>query len=141
MEITGVAGAVTIRDCRGDLYAESIGGAMTLEGIQSSDVEVGTVGGTLRFDGAIADGGRYNFGSHVGEIWLHLPTSINAEVEVVTLAGDIAVDFPGAPEEPTMAEGFPGLNKKELTFQVGNGSARIEVETFGGTVHIQRRGG
>jgi DUF4097 and DUF4098 domain-containing protein YvlB len=141
MEITGVAGAVIVRDCSGDLHAESIGGSMTLEGIRSSDVEVGTVGGTLRFDGAIADGGRYNFGSHVGEIWLHLPTTMNAEVEVVTLAGDIAVDFPGAPEEATTAEGYPGLNKREMSFQVGNGSARIEVETFGGTVHIQRRGG
>jgi hypothetical protein len=30
---------------------------------------------------------------------------------------------------------------KELTFELGTGSARIEVETFGGTVHILRRGG
>ncbi len=140
MEITGVAGAVTVRDCSGDLYAESIGGGMTLEGIRSSDVEVGTVGGTLRFQGNIADGGRYNFGSHVGEIWLEFPTSINAEVEIVTLAGEIDVDFPGAPSEPTSAEGYPGLNKKELAFQIGNGSARIEVETFGGKVHIRRQG-
>ncbi len=141
MEITGVAGAVTIRNCNGDLYAESIGGALTMEGIRSSDVEAGTVGGTLRFEGDVLDGGRYNFGSHVGEIWLRLPTSMNADVEIVTLAGDIEVDLPGAPSEPTRAEGYPGLNKKELAFQMGNGSARIEVETFGGTVHIQRRGG
>jgi hypothetical protein len=59
----------------------------------------------------------------------------------VTLAGEINVDFPGAPQEATRAEGLPGLNQKELAFQAGSGSARIEVETFGGTVHILRGGG
>jgi len=141
LEVTGVAGGITILDCSGDVFAESVGGSLTLEGITSTDVEIGTVGGTLRFEGSIEDGGMYNFGSHGGDIWLYLPAGINAEVEVVTLAGDIEIEFPGAPTEPTRGEGIPGLNMKELTFELGTGSARIEVETFGGTVHILRRGG
>jgi DUF4097 and DUF4098 domain-containing protein YvlB len=141
LEITGIAGGVTIVNCTGDISAESVGGALTLEGITSADVEVGSVGGTLRYEGSIQDGGTYNFGSHGGEIWLYLPPNINAQVDLLTLAGDIEVDYPGAPTEPTRGEGFPGLPEKELSFELGTGSARIEVETFGGTVHVLRQGG
>ncbi len=141
IDVTGVAGSVTIRDCSGEIYAESVGGDLILEGISARDIEAGTVGGSLRFEGAILDGGMYNFGTHGGQIWLYLPAGMNARVEAVTLAGDIEVDYPGAPSEPTKGEGLPGLSEKELSFEVGTGSARIEVETFGGTVHILRQGG
>ena len=141
LEITGVAGGVTILDCIGDVFAQSFGGALTLQGITSTDVEAGTVGGTLRYEGDIADGGRYNFGSHGGQIWLSLPDNINAQVDILTLAGDVDVDYPGVDARPTRGEGIPGLKNKELRFELGNGSARIEVETFGGTVHILRQGG
>jgi DUF4097 and DUF4098 domain-containing protein YvlB len=141
MEVVGVAGGVTILDCSGDIYAESVGGNLSFENVTSSDVEAGTVGGTLRYDGTIEDGGSYSFGSHAGSIWLTLPSTMNAEVETLTLAGDIEIDFPGAPSEPESEKGLPGLRKKEMHFEVGNGSARIEVETFAGTIRIQRTGG
>ena len=141
IEVTGVAGGVTIRDCSGEISAGSVGGDLNLEGISARDVEAGTVGGTLRFEGAILDGGMYNFGSHGGQIWLHLPAGMNARVEAITLAGDIEINYPGAPSEPTQGEGLAMLHQKELSFEVGTGSARIEVETFGGTVHILRQGG
>ncbi len=141
LQINGVAGGVTLRDCSGDIRAESVGGSLVLEGITSRDVEAGTVGGTVSYSGSILDGGSYNFGSHAGDIRLYLPTGINARVDVVTLSGDIHVDYPGAPGEPTRRRGIPGLNEKELSFELGTGRARVEVETFGGTVHILRQGG
>ncbi len=141
IEVDGVAGEVTILNCAGPIYAESVGGTLTLKGISSSDVELVTVGGTLRYEGTIENEGSYSFASHGGQIWLHLPPAVNAQVEVVSLAGDIEVDYPGAPSEPRAGRRIPGLNEKELRFQLGNGSARIEVETFGGTIHILRAGG
>ncbi len=140
LEVNGVAGGVSIRNCSGNIVAQSVGGPITLEGITSRDVEVGSVGGTVRYEGTIEDGGTYSFGSHGGQIWLYFPASINARVDVVTLAGNIEVEYPGAPSEPTRGHGIPGLNEKELNFELGTGSARVEVETFGGTVHILRQG-
>jgi DUF4097 and DUF4098 domain-containing protein YvlB len=140
LEVTGVAEGVTIENCSGSIVAESVGGDLTLSGITSRDVEAQTVGGTLRFEGDIQDGGMYTFGTHGGGVWLHLPSQMNARVDAVSLAGDMEVDYPGAPSEPTKGEGLPGLNEKELSFEVGTGSARIEVETFGGTIHILRQG-
>jgi len=141
MEVVGVSGGVTIRDCSGDIYAESVGGDLIFENVTSSDVEAGTVGGALRYEGTIENGGHYTFGSHAGSITLHLPSNMNAEIETLTLAGDIEIDFPGAPSEPERGRGVRGLRKKEMAFQVGNGSARIEAETFAGTIRILRAGG
>lgn len=141
IEITGVNGGVTVRNSSGDIYVEAMGGSVTLEDVDSEDIEAGTVGGSLRFSGAIRDGGVYNFGSHGGQIWLYLPENMNAHLEAVSLAGKIEVDYPGAPSEPSRGHGIPGLREMELVFETGTGSAQIEVETFGGTLHILRAGG
>jgi len=140
MDITGVSGSVTVRNSSGDIYVEGVGGSITLQGVTSSDVEAGTVGGSLRFEGAIQEGGVYTFGTHSGQIWLYLPDEMSARVEAVTLAGSIEIDYPGAPSEPTRGHGMPGLREKELDFEIGAGSARIEVESFAGTIHILRAG-
>lgn len=141
LQVNGVGGNVTIRNCTGDIAAESVGGSLTLEGVSSRDVEVGTVSGTLRYEGSIEDGGVYNFGSHAGQIWVYLPRGINARVDAVTLAGHMEIDYPGAPSEPKSGHGLPGLSEKELSFEVGTGSASVEIETFAGTIHILQRGG
>ena len=141
LDVSGVAGGVTIRNSSGDIYVEGVGGPVTLQGVTSRDIEAGTVGGALRFEGSIMDGGIYTFGTHGGQIWLYLPEAMNARVEAVTLAGSIEVDYPGAPSEPTRGHGVPGLREMEVTFETGTGSARVDVETFGGTIHILRAGG
>ncbi len=141
IEVGGVSGGVTLLNCSGDIVAEAVGGSLTLEGIRSRDVEAGTVGGNLRFEGEILDGGLYTLGSHGGQIWLYLPEDTNARVEAITLAGKMEIDFPGAPSKPTRGRGGFGLRAKEVSFDIGSGGGRIEVETFGGTIHILRSGG
>jgi hypothetical protein len=140
IEVTGVAGGVTIRDSEGDIVVDVVGGSITLQNIRSQDIEAGTVGGSLRFEGEIQDDGIYTFGTHGGAIWLYLPTDMNASVEAITLAGNIEVDFPGAPSEPSRSSGIPGLREQEIIFQVGSGGGRVEVESFGGFIHILRAG-
>jgi DUF4097 and DUF4098 domain-containing protein YvlB len=139
IRVNAVAGAITISGSSGDISAESVSGSITLEDIVSRQVEARTVSGPLRYEGSIEDGGRYTFGTHAGEVWLHLPGDMNARVSAVTLAGDIRVDFPGAPDTAVHAQGLPGLREKRLTFETGNASARVSVETFAGTLHILRR--
>ncbi len=68
IDVTGVAGEVTITDSSGDIYVEAAAGSITLQGVTSRDIEAGTVGGSLRFEGSILDGGQYTFGTHAGQI-------------------------------------------------------------------------
>ena len=134
-----VAGAITVSGSSGEIYGETVGGSITLTDIRSRRVEARTVSGPLRYDGAIEDGGRYTFGTHAGDVWLRLPEDMNARVSAVTLAGEIKVDFSGAPDTTVRTPGMPGLREKRLMFETGDGSARVSVETFAGTLHILRR--
>ena len=139
IEVTGVAQQVTIMNATGDIVAETMAGPLRLENVSASFIEAGTVAGTLYFDGEILDGGRYSFGTHAGVVELVLPTGINAEIEALSLVGDIDVDYPGAPEVVEEEGGWPGLDEKEFIFTVGNGSARIDIETFSGSIVIRSR--
>jgi hypothetical protein len=139
IRVNAVAGAITISGSSGDISAEAVGGSITLSDIVSRQVEARTVSGPLRYDGSIQDGGRYTFGTHAGEVWLHLPGDMNARVSAVTLAGEIRADFEGAPDTATRGPGIPGLREKRLTFEAGDASARISVESFAGNLHILRR--
>jgi DUF4097 and DUF4098 domain-containing protein YvlB len=139
IEVTGVAQRVNIRNATGEIVAETMAGPLVMENVNASFIEAGTVAGTLHFDGEIQDGGRYSFGTHAGVVELVLPTGINAEIEALSLVGEIDVDFPGAPDVMEEEGGWPGLDEKELIFTVGNGSARIDIETFSGTIIIRSR--
>lgn len=139
IEVTGVSQGVTITNATGEIVAETVAGSLRLENVNARLIEAGTVAGTIYFDGEIQDGGRYSFGSHAGVVELVLPTGINAQIEALSLVGDIDVDFPGAPEVVEEESGWPGLDEKELTFTVGNGSAQIEIETFSGAIKIRSR--
>ena len=139
IEVTGVSQGVTITNSTGEIVAETVAGSLRLENVNARLIEAGTVAGTIYFDGEIQDGGRYSFDSHAGVVELVLPTGINAQIEALSLVGDIDVDFPGAPEVVEEESGWPGLDEKELTFTVGNGSAQIEIETFSGAIKIRSR--
>ncbi len=134
-----VAGAITVSGSSGDISVEAVSGSITLSDIVSRQVEARTVSGSLRYEGSIEDGGRYTFGTHAGNVRLHLPEDMNARVSAVTLTGNIQVDFPGAPDTTTPGRALPGLPEKRLTFETGDASARVSVETFAGNLYILRR--
>jgi hypothetical protein len=139
LRVNAVAGTITVSNASGAISAETVGGSVTLEGIASGQVEARTVSGPLRYEGSIREGGRYTFGTHAGDVWLRLPSDMGARVSAVTLAGEIRSDFPAAPDIATRRQGIPGLQEKRLTFETGDGSARVSVETFAGTIHVLRR--
>ena len=97
--------------------------------------------GTLRYEGTIEDGGRYNFGSHGGEIWLFLPGEHQCPGGCPYLGRGHRDRLSGCSYASRRRGRDSRVNEKELSFELGTGSARIEVETFGGTVHILRQGG
>lgn len=132
IEATGVSRGIEITNSSGQIVAESVGGSIILRGITADVVEAGTVGGRIHYEGSIRDGGRYFFGSHGGRITLELPPGVNATVTAVSLTGGVRADYPGAPTR---------FNRREReSFTLGDGSARIEAETFSGSIVIQRRG-
>jgi DUF4097 and DUF4098 domain-containing protein YvlB len=132
ISVSAVDGSVTIRGARGDLQINAVDGAILLEDIDAQSVEASTVDGGIEFSGPIRDGGRYRLSSHDGDVTVTAP-SINAAVSVSTYEGEFVSDFPVT---------ITGTrSRKRLDFTLGSGSARLELESFDGTIALRKGSG
>ena len=89
----------------------------------------------MTFNGTIRDNGVYKLGTHNGDIRVGLGGANNATIFVRTFQGDFAADFPvQLPEGQNARSG-----SKRFNFTLGSGSARIELQSFGGDIVLARK--
>lgn len=131
IELNSVDGSIEVKDCSGDISAETVDGDVTLSGIESANVDVSTVDGSVEYDGTIRDNGRYHFESHDGDVSVSVAERANVTISVATFSGDFDACFPLQIKDKT---------KHRFTFTLGTGSARLEVESFDGDIKICRPG-
>jgi DUF4097 and DUF4098 domain-containing protein YvlB len=131
IELNTVNDNITVTDVVGDITAESVDGDIELTNIESSNIDITTVDGGVTYDGTIKDGGHYSLSTHDGDVELGVPPGTNATVSVSTFDGDFEADFPVSVTNTT---------KRRFTFTLGSGSARVEVESFDGDIHLRRPG-
>jgi DUF4097 and DUF4098 domain-containing protein YvlB len=137
---------IFVVDAAGEIAAETVNGDLTLERIESTSVDVATVNGDVTYDGAIRDGGTYRFGTHNGDVELRVPDQINASVFVRTQRGDFESHFKvELPAQTTSAADNESERRRRerrnrrFTFTLGNGAARVELESFGGDISLLKR--
>jgi len=133
LEAGSTGGDVIVRDAQADVAAQSVSGEVTLEQVEGRDVSAETIGGEVLFSGPIADGGRYRFQSHSGDVTVR-PTGrgLNATITVSTFSGDFETDY-----EVTLTQGGR-IRPREIEFTIGNGGARLSLASFSGTVYLRR---
>jgi len=133
LEAGSTGGEVIVRGAQADVTAQSVSGDVTLEQVEGRDVSAETVSGEVAFSGSIADGGRYRFQSHAGDVTVR-PTgrSLNATVTVSTFSGDFETDY-----QVTLTQGGR-IRPREIEFTIGNGGARLSLASFSGTVYLRR---
>ncbi len=125
-------GEVTVFDLEGELSAETLNGDVELRNIRSASVSVYTINGDVDYDGTIESNGRYSFETHNGDIRLNVPADANASVTVATARGEFESDC------PVRISGIRGA--RQFSFSIGNGSAEVELQSFGGTIELSTRG-
>jgi DUF4097 and DUF4098 domain-containing protein YvlB len=133
-----VSGDVTLDAARGAVEVESVSGDLTLRDLSGREVRTHTTSGDLTFSGLIQDAGRYEFETHSGEVRLHLPANVGAQLSVSTFSGSIDSDFP-----ITLKAGERGLGSsstRRMDFTLGQGSARIIAGTFSGDITLTTNG-
>jgi len=133
IEVRAVNESIHLADISGDLSAESTNGSIILDRIDSANVDLYTVNGSISYDGAIKERGVYRLTTHNGLVAMAIPEKVNATLMVRTYNGGFRSTFPiklGDDQNP----------KKRFTLTLGNGSAHIELESFGGTVALRRPG-
>jgi len=136
IEVNGVNKGLTLRNITGDIAAETVNGSIVLDGIDSDDVEAETVNGRVTYEGTIKDRGRYRFGSHSGSIIVSIPERANATIAAVTYQGTFSSRF----DLPNVATDAASGPRRRANFAFGSGSARVEVESFQGSIILARPG-
>jgi hypothetical protein len=101
--------------------------------VQASNVDASTVNGRIVYDGTIRDGGDYALTTHNGAIWVVVPNGTNASVSVSTFNGELDTTF----DLPRLE--IPS-QRRTYNFVLGNGKARLDLETFGGDINLRRPG-
>lgn len=124
-------GEIRVHDVAGELTAETVNGEIRLENVDSRSVGAETVNGDIVYEGTIHDGGTYWFSTHNGDVAVVVPERSNVTVTVATFNGDFESDFPVT---------ITGTRDKRFSFTLGDGSARLELESFGGSIRLQRPG-
>ncbi len=131
VDVGSVNSDVTVIDFSGDLHAETVNGDVQLEKVQSGNVDANTVNGDVVYDGSIRPNGRYRFVTHNGDIAVTIAEGTSAVVSVSTFQGEFESAFPVT---------LTGRKGKQFDFTLGSGSARIELESFAGTIRLERPG-
>lgn len=133
LEAGSTSGDVVVRRAQADVSGQSVSGDVTLDGVDGREIGVETVSGEVRFRGAIADGGRYRFQSHSGDVSV-VPAGrdLSAAVSVSTFSGDLESDYP-----VTLTQ-TGRIRPREFEFTVGRGGARIVLASFSGTIYLRR---
>ena len=130
--ISTVNGDVNIEAVNGLVKAETVNGSLEAMGLKG-DVNLETVNGSVKaeFD-ELGAGQRVSAEAVNGKIILLLPRDASARVNAETVNGSInAEDFGLEPEK-----GFVG---RDLSGEIGNGDARISLDTVNGSIRISRK--
>lgn len=126
---------IRITGVTGDITAETNNGSIILTKITASNVELTTINGQVVYEGSIADRGKYRFTTHNGDITVTVPETSNVTFVVRNYSGSFHSqhDLKGPPTSE-MRRG------RRLIYTLGNGSAEMEMESFGGAIRIRRPG-
>jgi DUF4097 and DUF4098 domain-containing protein YvlB len=135
VEVTTLSGSVDVVDARGDVDVTSVSGDVDLRNVAARFVRAKSTSGSIGYDGAVDATGRYDLGSHSGDVYVTIPQATGALFTIATYSGAIDSDFP-----ITLRPGEHGIgSSKRFTFEIGKGDARISAESFSGDITIRQR--
>jgi len=132
IKVSSVNDGVRLMKISGDVQAEAVNGDIQLLDLSSRNVEATTVNGAVLFAGSMFDDGIYRFSTHNGDIAFSMADQANATVNVSTYAGEFEAPFP-----IRLKNTKPG---KRFAFALGNGKAKVELESFQGAIQLFRPG-
>jgi len=150
VSVSSVTGEITVREAearieaasvnqdvrllrvRGPIAAESVNGSIVLEQVDADSVDASTMNGCVVYEGAFREGGLYRLSSHNGLIDVAVPERAGIDVSVSTFSGGFDSDIPLVLQRSKRG--------RHLSFTLGSGKARVELQSFQGTIHLRRPG-
>jgi DUF4097 and DUF4098 domain-containing protein YvlB len=132
IEAQTVNDSIHVSDTNGDLTVGTTNGSIVLDRIDTANLDASTVNGMIAFDGPIRDKGSYRLTTHNGAVSMAMPERVNATLRVRTYGGSFRSTFPLKLDDQGRQNRF--------TLTLGDGSARVELESFNGSISLRRPG-
>jgi DUF4097 and DUF4098 domain-containing protein YvlB len=131
-----VSGDVSLRDVEATVVeATSVSGNIELSRINASEVGAETVSGDVEFSGEIRSRGEYDLKTLSGDVIMRIPRTAGAEISGATFSGDFDSSFP-----LTTRSSSRYTRRERINGTIGDGSARIRIESFSGDVELRELG-
>ena len=136
IEVNSLNGDIELSDVRGDVDVTGVSSDIDLRNVTARYVRAKSTSGDITYDGTVESSGRYDLGSHSGNVHVTVPEATGALLTVSTYSGSIESDFP-----ITLKPGEHGIgHTRRYTFEIGKGDARIGAESFSGDITIRSKG-
>ncbi len=117
------------------LIAKTQSGAITLQSVGQKEVKVNSVTGTINYVGALAEYGKYSFGSGYGTINLGIPAATSCRIDA-SYGGRFTSELP---LQDVKKSKFDTI--LSLTGRIGGGSCSLSFKTFNGSIRIKSLAG
>ena len=131
VHVETVSGDIEMRANHSRLKFETVSGNITAATGDYSEFTGSSVSGDISIRGNPTGNARISADTMSGDVRLDMPGELSARIDADTFSGRIRSDF-GSVKEP---EHGPG---RSLEATVGDGSARMTIETFSGDITIRR---
>ena len=128
-----VSGDVQLVRVAGIADTESVSGDVMITDGSFERIDMSTVNGDLMFRSALQAGGKLTAETVNGSVDIEFTDDVSGRFDIDTFNGDIDNCFGPKPERTSKYT--PGL---ELSFQEGDGDARVNISTLNGDVSICR---
>jgi DUF4097 and DUF4098 domain-containing protein YvlB len=125
-----VSGAIRLDGARKTIRAETVSGSIRLHGDTLEELRVEAVSGSIVYTGGLSDRAEVRADSLSGSIRLELDRPLEGEYDLKTFSGSIRCDLGLSTITRNKGRG------KHIVFNNGDGKARIQAETFSGSLTI-----
>ena len=130
-ELSSVSGEVGAENLSGEIEAESVSGRVSVRGGSFESADFETVNGAIIFRAGLESRGELSAESVNGSVDIEIANALDAEYDLESFNGGIRNCFDKVAERTSRYA--PG---KRLNFTVGDGGAKISVETLNGSISV-----
>jgi len=121
------------------LECGSVSGNIDLSGVEVERLQAKSVSGDIDFGAVLVRGGRYEFGSHSGNIRVILGSDSGFELDASTFSGSVRSDFPVTLRSQASSSRERRDANRTIRGVYGDAGAVLSLKTFSGTVVISRK--
>lgn len=132
-------GAIELSGVAREVEASSMSGRIRVEGDDLERAELRSMAGDIELAASLAPGARIHGKTYSGQVRLRLPAETSARIDVETFSGGVHSELVGRLDGGEGSGSLlpPGPGRR-LHFVVGDGDARIAIDSFSGGVRIEK---